>query len=163
MPSRKILDSSAAKRVAYDLLSRKPWSRRDLTTRLRRRGVPPDVAHAVVAELEASGYVDDGAFARQWADGRAGRQHIGSLRLRHELENKGVPLPLAEAAIRGAFREKGEEEYALEAARRRLAVLRRQSTARAPLRLRDYLRRRGYPASVVQGVLRRLLSIESDE
>lgn len=163
MPSRsKILDARQAKRVAYDLLSRKPWSQRDLTARLRRRGAPLAVAQAVVADLEAQGYVDDEAFARQWADGRAGRRHLGSLRLRDELQKKGVPRPLAEAAVREAFRETGEEERALDAARRRLPALRRKNAERAPVRLRDYLLRRGYPAGVVGRVLRRLLGIESE-
>ena len=162
-PRRKVLDARQAKRVAYDLLSRKPWSRRDLTARLRRRGAPAEVAQAVAADLEAQGYVDDRAFARQWADGRAGRRHLGSLRLRNELQMKGVPRPLAEAAIREAFRETDEEGRALEAARRRLPALTRKNAERAPVRLRDYLLRRGYPADVVGRVLRRLLRMDIDE
>ena len=162
-PRRKSLDARAAKRVAYDLLSRKPWSRRDLTARLRRRGAPLEVAQAVVADLEAQGYVDDRAFARQWAEGRASRRNLGSLRLKSELGQKGVPRPLADAAIRDAFRDAGEDERALEAARRRLPALRRKKAERAPARLRDYLLRRGYPADVVGRVLRRLLRVDIDE
>lgn len=160
---RKALDAGAAKQVAYDLLSRRPWSRRDLTARLRRRGAPLAVAQEVVAALEAQGYVDDRAFARQWADGRAGRRHLGSVRLREELQRKGVPPALAGAAIRDAFAERGEEERALEAARRRLPALRRQNAARAAVKLRDYLLRRGYPGEVVQRVVRRLLNVGNDE
>ena len=153
----------AAKRVAYDLLPRKPWSRRDLTARLRRRGAPFEVAQAVVADLQAQGYVDDRAFARQWADGRASRRHLGSLRLKDELQQKGVARPLAEAAIRDAFAETDEETRALEAARRRLRALRRKNPERAPVRLRDYLLRRGYPAAVVRRVLRHLLRVDIEE
>lgn len=161
-PRSKNLDARQAKRVAYDLLSRKSWSRRDLTARLRRRGASLEVAQAVVADLEAQGYVNDQAFARQWADGRAGRRRLGSLRLREELRKKGVPRPLAEAAVREAFQETGEDERALEAARRRLSALGRKNAERAPVRLRDYLLRRGYPADVVGRVLRRLLQVEID-
>ena len=159
----KALDASAAKRVAYDLLSRNPWSRRELTTRLRRRGASPSVAEDVVAALEAQGYVDDQAFARQWAEGRASRRHLGSLRLRDELQRKGIPRDVADAAVRQAFAESGEEERALEAAQGRLPALGRQDAKRAALRLRDYLLRRGYPADVVRGVLRRLLGVATYE
>ena len=162
-PSRKILDARQAKRVAYDLLSRKPWSRRELTARLRRRGAPPAVAEEAVATLEAQGYVDDRAFARQWADGRASRRHLGSLRLRDELQRKGVPRQEVDAAVRQAFAETGEEERALAAARRRLPALQRKNADRAALRLRDYLLRRGYPADVVRRVLRRLLRVDTEE
>ncbi len=162
-PRSKVLDAPAAKRVAYDLLSRKPWSRRDLTARLRRRGASLEVAQAVVAGLEAQGYVDDRAFARQWAEGRATRRHLGSLRLKSELGQKGVPRPLADAAIRDAFRDASEDERALEVARRRLPALRRKNTERAPARLREYLLRRGYPPDVVGRALRRLLRVELEE
>ena len=162
-PRSKSLDARAAKRVAYDLLSRKPWSRRDLTARLCRRGAPLEVAQAVVADLEAQGYVDDRAFAWQWAEGRASRRNLGSLRLKSELGQKGVPRPLAAAAIRDAFGDASEDERALEAARRRLPALRRKNAERAPARLRDYLLRRGYPADVVGRALRRLLRVEIEE
>ena len=134
-----------------------------MTARLRRRGASLTVAAEVVVGLEAQGYVDDRAFARQWADGRASRRHLGSLRLRDELQQKGIPRDLAEAAVCQAFAEGGEEERALEAARRRLPVLRRQSGDRAPIKLRDYLLRRGYPADIVRRVLRRLLRVDTDE
>ena len=160
---RKGLDARAAKQVAYDLLSRKPWSRRELTARLRRRGASPVVAEDVVAALEAQGYVDDQAFARQWADGRAGRRHLGSLRLRDELRRKGISREVTDAAVRQAFAEVGEEERALEVARRRLPALRRRNAGRAAPKLRDYLLRRGYPEDVVRRILRRLFNVESDE
>ena len=121
------------------------------------------MAAEVVVALEAQGYVDDQAFARQWADGRASRRHLGSLRLRDELQRKGIPRDLADAAVRQAFAESGEEERALEAARRRLPALRRQNAERAAARLRGYLLRRGYPADVVRRVLHRVLGIRIDE
>lgn len=159
-PRNKILDARAAKRVAYDLLSRKPWSRRDLTARLRRRGAPPAVAQEVVAELEAKGYVDDRAFARQWADGRARR--LGSLRLRAELGRRGIARPMAEAAVGAAFDPGEEAARALEAARKRLPALLKRSRSRAPVRLRDFLLRRGYPPEITNRVVRRLCAIDED-
>ncbi len=113
--------------------------------------------------LEVQGYVDDRAFAQQWADGRASRRHIGSLRLRGELQRKGIRRDLADAAVRQAFTESGEEERALDAARRRLPALRRQHAERAAPKLRDYLLRRGYPVDVVRRTLRHLLKVEIEE
>jgi regulatory protein len=163
MAPRKILDAREARRIAYDLLSRKPWSRAELTGRLERRGAPPEVARDVVAGLVASGYIDDGALARQWAEGGASRRRLGSSRLRAELQKKGIARPLVEAAVRDAFAETGEAARALEAAGRRLPALRRAGVGRAPLRLRDYLLRRGYPPEVVLRVVRRLFPAETAE
>jgi regulatory protein len=153
---RSALDARRARTVALDLLARKPWTRRDLTGRLRRRGAPPEVAEAVVAELEARGHVDDRAFAAAWAESRARGRSFGRQRLREELRARGVARPLVEAAIDQAFEDTNELARAQVAAARRLAILRRRAPDQAARRLHDYLRRRGYPGDVVRQVLRAL-------
>lgn len=159
--SKKALDAKSAKAVAYDLLARKAWSRRDLTVRLKRRGATDDMARRVVAELEERGYVDDPAFARQWAEARA--RSLGSHRLRHELRRRGIARPLADAAIGAAFGDGEEEVRALEAARKRLPALMKQNPSSLPVRLRDFLLRRGYPAEVANSVVHRLCKIEEPD
>jgi regulatory protein len=139
--------------VALDLLARKPWTRRDLTRRLRRRGAPADVAEAVVADLEARGYVDDQAFATTWAESRARDRGLGRGRLRVELLARGIARPLVEAAIEHAFEDTDELTRARAAAARRLAAL-PGAPGQAARRLHDYLCRRGYPGAVVRQVVR---------
>jgi regulatory protein len=151
-----VLDLCRARTVAFDLLARRSWTRRDLAGRLRRRGAPADVAEAVVAELEARGYVDDGAFAAAWAESRARDRSFGRQRLRQELVGRGVARPLVEAAIQRAFEETDELTRALGAAGRRLAVLGRRAPELPVRRLHDYLRRRGYSQDIVRQVLRRV-------
>jgi regulatory protein len=150
--ARPVLDAPRARAVALDLLARKPWTRRDLARRLRRRGAPADVAGAVVADLETRGYVNDGAFAAAWAESRARGRGFGRERLRQELLARGIARPLAEAAIARAFEETDELARAQLAATRRLAAL-RGAPDRTIRRLHDYLRRRGYPGEVVRQVL----------
>ena len=154
--TRPALDARRARTVALDLLARRPWTRRDLTGRLRRRGAPPNVAEAVVAELEARGYVDDRAYAAAWAESRARGRSFGRQRLREELRGRGVARPLVEAAIDRAFEDTPELARTQVAAVRRLAILGRRSPDQAARRLHDYLRRRGYSGDVVRQVLRAL-------
>ena len=106
--ARPVLDPRRARAVALDLLARKAWTRQDLARRLRRRGAPADVAGAVVADMEARGYVDDRAFAAAWAESRARDRGFGRQRLRQELVARGVARPLVEAAIQRAFEETDE-------------------------------------------------------
>ena len=160
---RPALDAKAAKLAAFDLLARKAWSTRELTRRLGRRGASPDIARAIVAELQSRGYLDDEAFARWWAQARAGGRRIGSLRLRQELAAKGIQRELAVAAIEAAFEEASELDRALEAGRRRLAALRSGAPDRVPTRLAGYLLRRGYPGPLVRRVVKRLIGAEVDE
>jgi regulatory protein len=154
--ARPPLDARRARTVALDLLARKPWTRRDLAGRLRRRGAPAEVAEAVVTELEAVGYVNDHAFAAAWAESRARGRSLGRRRLRDELRGRGVARPLVEAAIERAFEDTSELSRAQAAAARRLTILQRRAPDQAARRLHDYLRRRGYPGDVVRQVLRTL-------
>ena len=157
------LDAKAAKLAAFELLARKAWSARELTTRLKRRGAPEDIARDVVTELAARGYVDDAAFARFWAESRARGRRVGSRRLRQELLQKGIPRPLAAAAVAAAFEESGEAARCLEAGRRRLPALLRGGAARVAPRLRDYLLRRGYPPADVLRTVAALTGARPDE
>jgi len=87
---------AGARLVAGDLLSRRPWTTRDLAARLRRRGAPAAVAAEVVADLTARGYLDDAAFAHHWAAARAARGY-GPARLRAELRQRGVGAKLIDS------------------------------------------------------------------
>jgi regulatory protein len=157
---RPTLDAKGAKLAAFDLLARRAWSTRELTRRLGRRGAPPEIARAVVAELHSRGYLDDEAFARWWAQSRSAGRRIGSLRLRRELAAKGIAPELAAPAVAAAFEEASELERALEAGRRRLPALQRAASDRVPARLAGHLLRRGYPPSLVRRVVRQLIGAE---
>lgn len=147
--------------AAFDLLARKAWSRRELGRRLVRRGASAEIARAVVAELETQGYVNDAAFAQWWAEARARGRQVGSVRLARELRTKGIGGDLAAAAVASAFDEVAERDRAVAAARRRLPALRRGRPDRLAARLRDYLLRRGYPASMTMSVVGELLDVRA--
>jgi regulatory protein len=156
-PRSEPLDQRRARLAAGDLLSRRAWTCAELTRRLRRRGAPPDVAAAVVADLVTRGYLDDAAFARHWIATRAARGY-GAARLRAELRARGVDGALIDAAL-GELDTGGALERARAIAARRLPALRRGDPLRAAGRLRDHLLRRGYPAGVVVRVVREALGV----
>jgi regulatory protein len=153
-PGRGPLDGARARAVALSLLAQRPWTRRDLARRLRRRGAPADVAEAVVADLEARGYVDDRAFAVTWVEVRGRERGFGRERLRQELLQRGIAKPIVDAAIAGAFVEVDELARAHAVAARRLGPWRRRMPEQAARRLQAYLRRRGYPEDIVRQVVR---------
>jgi regulatory protein len=146
--------------VAGDLLSRRAWSRAELTARLRRRGAPPDVATEVVTDLTARGYVDDAGYARHWVTTRAPRGY-GAARLRAELRARGVAAPVIEAAL-GGLDTDAPLGRARDVARRRLPALRRGRPERLASRLHDYLLRRGFSGSVVMRVVREVTGGDPD-
>ena len=134
------------------MLSRRAWTRAELLTRLKRRGAPDEVAAAIVNEMVSRGHVDDAAFAAAWVQGR-GTRGYGVARLRTDLRRRGVASGLIEAAVAMLPSERQIEE-ARRLAQRRYPALVRTAPARAAVRLRDYLLRRGFGAAIVQAVLR---------
>ena len=153
--ARRVLDAKAARLAAVDLLSRRAWTQVELTRRLTRRGAPPDVAAAVVADLVGRGYVDDAAFARHFVETRAARGY-GAARLAADLRARGVPAALVTAAL-DELDHDAQLDRARALAARRLVTLRRVAPERAAGRLRDHLLRRGFSPSVVVRVVREAL------
>ena len=126
-----------------------------------RRGAPPEVAADVVADLTGRGHVDDRAFARHWVETRAARGY-GAARLRAELRARGVAAALIDAAL-AALEPETALARAREMARRRLHALERGRPERLAMRLRDYLLRRGFGASVVARVVRECAREQADD
>jgi regulatory protein len=154
----RALDAKAARLAAADLLARRAWTQVELTRRLTRRGAPPDVADAVIADLVHRGYVDDAAFARQFADARLARGY-GAARIAADLRARGVAAELAASAL-AELDSAGQLDRARALARRRLPALQRIAPARAAVRLRDYLLRRGFSATVVLRVVREVVRMD---
>jgi regulatory protein len=132
-----------------------------LRRRLVQRGAAAAIADAVVTDLTARGYLDDAAFARHWVETRAPRGY-GPRRLRAELLARGVAIAIVDAALL-ALAPDATLERARAAGRRRLPALRRGRPERIASRLWDYLRRRGYPDSMVARVVRELTGRGSED
>ena len=144
------------------LLAQRSWSRQGLLDRLHERGVPVERAQAAVLDLESFGYVDDERYAEGWAQARAQRG-LGARRIAEELKQKGVGRDLAARAARESFSDVSEAARAREVALRRLPALLARGKTQAPIRLRTFLLRRGFPPGVVSGVIRSLLGVKPDE
>ncbi len=146
-----------ARDKALRLLAVRARSRRELTDRLTRIGHEADAVEAVIADLEASGLVDDVAFARAWADERVRLKPSGRRRLESELIGKGVPRDVIANVLEEIFEEHSELELAVKAAAKRT---RRFVGGAVPpkerARLRAFLLRRGFSHEVATAVLRGL-------
>ena len=159
--SKKLLDRTGTLGVAYDLLSRKAWTRHELLLRLERRGASMVIAEDVVKKLEELGLIDDRAFAAAWVEGRARQRHLGERRLRRELTLKGVSRPEIDAALLKAFGAEGEATEAGRAAARKWQEFEKRDPDKAPRRLRDYLLRRGFSPEMVERTVRECARLDT--
>jgi regulatory protein len=102
---------------------------------MARRGVPDEVAEAVLDRFEEVCLIDDEEYARQWVQTRHAGRGLARRALRHELRARGVPEEMAEAAVEEISPQE-ELEAARQLVRRRLPGMasddpaRRSSTGR---------------------------------
>ncbi len=85
---------------------------------LQRKDVAPETIDRVVGDLSEQGYLDDGRFARRFADDKRLLEQWGSARIERGLLALGVDRELIGAALTDESPQ-GELEAALEVLRRR--------------------------------------------
>jgi regulatory protein len=150
------VDQAVLKRAldtAYRYLARSPRSRTEVENRLRTKAFPEPVIRKVIQQLLDYRYLDDPAFARQWARDRIARHRWGPSRLRMELKRKGIAEGRIEAVVRELLEERNEVSRAADLMGRRLGG-RSISDPREYRRSYAYLLRRGYSSEAIEAVLR---------
>jgi regulatory protein len=145
-----------ARAICLRQLTVAPRTRVQLAGVLARRGVPADVSVAVLDRLGEVGLIDDGAYARAWVESRHARRGLSRRALAQELRQRGVTDDDAAAALQNIDGDR-ELAAARELVRRRPASVRRLEPDRQVRRLAGMLARKGYPAGVVQRVVREAL------
>lgn len=90
--------AEAAYRAAVRLLAVRDRSVQEIMSRLRRKGLRPDVIAEAVGRLEAAGVLHDGRFAERFARARLERG-FGRTRILADLAARGVERRVAEDAV----------------------------------------------------------------
>ena len=134
------------------LLTIRARGRAELTRSLEEKGFTPDAAKQAASRLEREGWLDDGAAARAFVRGRAGR--FGRARIQRELSARGFSAQTAAAALADLDGE--AEEKALS---RLFARIQRATAGLDPERRRrriwNALARRGFPAADISAKMKR--------
>lgn len=97
---RRELRRAEALAVAGRALRTRDLSARELALRLEQRAVSRTAAEESLAALAAAGLLDDARLAENRAGSLAERGY-GDAAIRHDLEQRGVPADLVEAAVAG--------------------------------------------------------------
>jgi regulatory protein len=139
---------------ALRLLGHRPRSRYEIGQHLKRKRVDRETVEAVIRRLEASGYLDDEAFARFWVENRERFSPRGKRALAQELRQKGVPDETIRRVLDDLVEdEEGSALRVAEAYSRRWGSMDYQTFRR---KLTGVLARRGYDYGVIRSVVRRL-------
>lgn len=153
------LKSAEAEQQAVDralnYLSFRPRSREEVRRYLRRKETPPEIIEAALARLDRLDYVNDRAFASFWVENREQFNPRGAHAIKNELRMKGVDRELVDELVSG----EGDEERALQAARKKAALLARTpgiDYTKFRSRLGSFLQRRGFDYEVTKRVVSQL-------
>jgi regulatory protein len=136
---------------ALRLLAVQPRSERDLTDRLRRRGLPRGAVDAAVTRMRELGYLNDAAFAKFYVEARLAATPRSRRALAFELGRKGVRRELADESLSDV----SDSEAAYEAAQRRLRALRALDRQTFTRRLGTFLSSRGFGYGVARATIDR--------
>ncbi len=158
---RTAAEVALATEIALRLLAVRLRSRREIETRLHRRGIQPQTIQSVVSGLESEALLDDRRFSRAWVQGRLALRPSGAARLRRELMQKGVAADVIEQVLREAFSTTDEHRVAVEFARSRVRRYRSYPPEVMFRRLAGVLHRRGFSAGAVARALREVLGRSS--
>lgn len=146
---------------AYDrammMLAARGRASGELKRLLVRKGEEARVAGEVIDRLTAAGFLDDSAFARQFARSKS-TTGTSRRRIEMELSRKGIDRDVARVAVEETFAEEQVDEAAAidRAAEKKLRTLSKVDDLTRRRRLYSYLARRGFDPDAINGVMGRL-------
>ncbi len=140
---------SQAKAYAYRLVSRKSYTKKEISEKLKNKGFISPVRVEVLDELAGYNYLNDLEFARLWIKSRMHLKPKGERALRLELLKKGIKKELINQALDEVLKDYNQEELVLSLARRRIEKLNLDLSLKTRRRIFSYLARRGFSSSII--------------
>jgi len=128
-------------------------SRKELQTKLERRGHSQDIITDVLEDLQRLGYVDDERYARTRAQASAEYRHHGRRRAYLDLVKAGIAPAVADRALDAVYGAHDSLQAARDLAAKQAPRLARLDPATARRRLAGMLQRRGFDYEDVKTVI----------
>ena len=149
---------------ALNMLAARGRASAELRRLLIRKGEPADQVDVAIDRRVSVGFLDDAAFARQFARSKGVSGSLSRRRLQQELGRRGVNREVGTEAIETVFAEEGvDEEAAIErVAQKKLRSLTNLDAPTRRRRLFSFLARRGYDSGDISRVLRQLVDASDD-
>jgi regulatory protein len=151
-----------ARQVCLTLLTFAPRTRAQLAVALRKRGIPDEVADAVLARFEDVGLIDDAAFARSWVESRHYGRGLAGRALSAELKQRGVAADEIRAALDEQLSPDAEATAARRLVERRIPGTRGLPADQRTRRLAGMLARKGYSPGLAFRVIKEALEAEGE-
>jgi regulatory protein len=133
-----------ARQAAMRLLKVRPRTELELRRRLGGLRTARVTIDRVIDDLRHEGHVDDRIFARLWVKEKRQRGDCGKMRIRRDLEAKGIDRDVVADELSGAFSDAEEAELARALARKKMERLGDIPAEEGKRKVYSYLLRRGF-------------------
>jgi regulatory protein len=152
------------KQTALRYATYKSRTAHEVRKKMLEKEYSPDEAEYAVQFLEAFGYVNDAAYARNFIQEIMRLKPSGEARIKQELRKRGISANDAEDALTLAFPKETSRdtirELALAAAEKKNRSLGRKDNVKRKQLLIGYLQRQGFSWEVIKGVVEDVLGTD---
>ena len=141
--------------IALNALVTRAKSKGELLVHLKKRGVEPEVAQAIIYRLQEAGLINDAEFAKAWTQSRHNSKKLSKRIIAGELRTRGVDQNSIDEALDEID---GEDEYrmAFSLAMKKYATMSRLEADVQIRRIQSLLQRKGFGFDVIGRVIREL-------
>lgn len=157
--ARDAIDRAVA--TAMRALEQRMQTRKELRTRLLRKGFEPAAIDGALEKLAEWGYLNDERFAELWIENRLAHRPRGRRMLEQELRQKGIDREIVQDTV--AAMEIDDRTAAFELATKRLKSVQKLPPEEQKKKLTGILARRGFDYGVIRATLEEVLGEQIEE
>ena len=145
---------------AFDMLSRKPYSRKELSEKLSKSGYDEAIVFEVAEELESLGYINDADYAALFLEHCLSKMW-GKKKIRFEMKQKGLADEIIAEAIGSLDDENTEDEMTdMILARYRGEDM---TDMKTKARITRYFASRGFDFALIDKAIRKAIEVTGNE
>ncbi|WP_018247568.1 RecX family transcriptional regulator [Orenia marismortui] len=150
-------DFIQAKKAAFNLLSYRQRSYKEMKDRLAKKGFDEFIIEQVIRILERLDYIDDREFANAWIKDRITRRY-GPWVIKMQLKEKGVKQRIIEEELDREYNSDLQYKIAQKLAAKKVKRYRKLDDWKKRGKLSKFLQRKGFSFDIINLVLKDLIN-----
>jgi len=148
--------TTRGKKYLLMLLSRRIYSRYEISGKLKNKGYPEKIITNLIFWLEDNNYINDELFAEMWAQFRLQNKPIGRYKLNQELRTKGIKQDIIQKVIDKTYKEIDELTLAHNLIMEKIVSSEIKNARIDPKKIYNFLLRRGFSTEISRKIYNEL-------
>jgi len=148
--------TTRGKKYLLMLLSRRIYSRYEISGKLKYKGYPEKIIANLIFWLEDNNYINDELFAEMWAQFRLQNKPIGRYKLNQELRTKGIKQDIIQKVIDKTYKEIDELTLAHNLIKEKIVSSEIKNIRIDPKKIYNFLLRRGFSTEISKNIYNEL-------